>query len=129
MWIVNSIKYTKNLTDIIMSSRTSSNLTSNDVRLDLHSTYSQCNDYQSIWTNFKIHQKNKSGIFLGFKNRNSFLCLSNSRQLDSKEWTGLVSAQYDTVQMNQLSAEFKIFYGRHITDTCTSEISTYTLQL
>lgn len=128
-WVVNSIKYTKNLTDIIMFSCTSSNLTSNVVRLDLHSAFSQSSDYQSIWINFKIHQENKPGIFLGFKNRSSFLCLSNSRQLDSREWTGLVSAQYDRVQMNQLSAEFKIFYGRHITDTCTSKISTYVLQL
>lgn len=115
--------------DIILFSCTSSNSTRNDVRPDLLSAFSQSKDYQSTWINFKIHQENKAGIIFGFKNRKSFFSLFNSTELDSTEWTGLVSPQYDSVWMNQLSTEFKVFYGWHTTDLCTSKILAYALQL
>lgn len=95
--------------DIILFSCTSSNLTWNDVRPDLHSAFSQCKDYQSTRINFKIHQENKAGIIFGVINRKNFFSLFNSTELDSTEWTGLVSPQYGRVWMNQLSTEFKEF--------------------
>lgn len=68
----------------------------------------------TVMNKFLKHQDNKSSFFFITKIGIISSGLLMVQNLTAQKWSGLVSPQYDRVQMNQLSIGFQVLYSWHV---------------